>query len=744
VQQTKRGGFRRLAIVCALATAGVLTVGAHAAFAQTGTLEICKSSANGMSGRTFEFSINGGSTITVRGGRCSGPFSAPAGAVSITELVTTPATEVDSIVVRPSQRNLGLTGNTARVTVVDGSTAANETRITFTNVPGGGATGDLKICKLTDTPAFVGHLYTFHVNGGPAVSVEANSGADDASSWSCLLVGTFTVGTVVSVKEDIPAGQEIAFIDSDPPDRLVDFDTNTGVAHYLIGSGVTVALYDNEAVAPSGTGFIEVCKDAANLSGPNTPDPTVAGVPFDFTIDEPDQSSQDITVLGGQCSGPIVVAAGVVRVTEHPEPGFSLVDVFTIPNENLLDSNLTNGTADVEVAATDSSNFETQVHFVNEHQRGQLKLCKALGPSSSVLAGMTFNFEVDDPVPGNPDQHVSITANAQTQCKIVDYFPIGSTVEVDESLDFPGAQYIRASGPGCAYDEDGDLECEVTINPGINTLTVTNTALGKLEICKFVTGRPPTGAEANHQFIFRIDGGSPIRVRAGFCSPPQLVSVGDHTVTEGPELNYELDPDAPGHGIVVTPSAAEVNRNLLARSVTVTVLFAGDPTQIGQETRVDFYNRRKLAQIKVCKHITPGSVDSLGGKTFDYAVFINGVNVGGITGVGPEECKLLVYASGPLAGQPQSYPVINPDGTPVRAAVREFGQKEDLTPGGFHISDITVQGAAGHVHTQCTGTGTSRICTLFNLPITGNPANVEWDLGPGTNTAHFTNTSNDP
>jgi hypothetical protein len=733
VQGIKRGGLRRLAIVCALATAGVLTVGAHAAFAQTGTLEICKSSANGMSGREFQFSVSGGPTITVKGGRCSGPFSVPAGNRTITELPTTPATDVDSIVVRPSARNLGLTGNTATVLVPDGSTAANETRITFTNVPGGGATGDLKICKLTDTPAFVGRLYTFHVNGGPGISTEANNGADDPSSWSCRLVGTFTVGTVVSVKEDIPAGQEIAFIDSDPADRLVDFDTNTGLAHYLIGSGVTVALYDNEATPPSGTGFIEVCKDPARLDY-RTWDTTVLGVPFDFTIDEADQSSQDITVLGGQCSAPIAVAAGVTRVTEHATAGFSLVNVFTIPNDRLLDSNLINQTADVEVPVSDDPNDESQVHFVNEHQRGQLKLCKALGANSSVLEGKTFRFEVDDPVPGNPDQHVSITANAQTQCKIVDYFPVGSTVEVDESLDFPGAEYILASGPGCAYDEDGDLECEVTIKPGINTLTVTNTARGKLEICKFVTDRLDT-PESDHQFSFKIDGGATIKVRANRCSPPQLVSVGDHTVTESPETNYELDPAING-GIVVTPAAAEKSRNLLARSVTVTVPWAGDPSQLGQEVRVDYYNRIKRGQIKVCKHITPGSADSLGGKTFNYTVFVQGATGSPftLTGVGVEECRLIAHSSGEVL----SFPVIQPNGTRTRVRVHEAGAQNNTTTAGYRVSDITLQGGS-NLLTHCGGT--PRLCPAD----IGSPAvHAEFDLGPNTNTIHFTNTSNDP
>ena len=38
-----------------------------------------------------------------------------------------------------------------------------------------------------------------------------------------------------------------------------------------------------------------------------------------------------------------------------------------------------------EVPVSSSSNDETQVHFVNQHDRGQVKVCKILGPSSGAL-----------------------------------------------------------------------------------------------------------------------------------------------------------------------------------------------------------------------------------------------------------------------------------------------------------------------------------------------------------------------
>jgi hypothetical protein len=39
----------------------------------TGTIEICADAANGMTAKAFQYSLNGGSPITVNGGACSGP-----------------------------------------------------------------------------------------------------------------------------------------------------------------------------------------------------------------------------------------------------------------------------------------------------------------------------------------------------------------------------------------------------------------------------------------------------------------------------------------------------------------------------------------------------------------------------------------------------------------------------------------------------------------------------------------------
>ena len=115
---------------------------------------------------------------------------------------------------------------------------------------------------------------------------------------------------------------------------------------------------------------------------------------FDFTVSPPDGNSFDVTTFAGQCTEPFQVAAGIVRVTEHPRLNHTLVDAYPLPIDRFVDANLINGTLDVEVPVSASAADETQVHFVNRRDRGQLKVCKDLGPGSEALVGQAFNFTV--------------------------------------------------------------------------------------------------------------------------------------------------------------------------------------------------------------------------------------------------------------------------------------------------------------------------------------------------------------
>jgi hypothetical protein len=732
-------GLRRLAVLFGIATVGVLAVGAQAASANV--IEICKSSANGMSGRSFQYSVTGAAnTITVNGGRCSGPINVGAlTQTTITEGASNPGTDVASTTVRPSIRKVSEDLANRSVTVTTGATTSSETLVTFTNQPAGGNSGTLKVCKLTQTPAYLGRLFSFSVNGGPLVSTEANDAFDNPANWSCRILGTFPVGSNVVVHEAIPSGTEVQFIDSDPATALVDFNTSSGNGTYNIQAGVTVALFDDEPIPPSGTGTLEICKTAADL-GHGYADPDVHG-PFTFTVTDSALANYGPFTINvpspnyGQvyCTAPFTVAAGIATVTEGPSPGFDLVDVFTNPEDRLLTANLINRTADVEVPSSTDPNDETQVVFVNQTQRAQLKLCKTLGPGSSDLIGQ--KFAIDWTSDSGAYGTTWITAQATTQCVIVGNLPIGATVSLSEQN--PG-EFIDVSGPS-----------SITLAPGINTATFTNTARGLLEICKHAiadlnrTTTQPT-------FQFRVDGGGLINVRAGTCTPPMRVSVGAHTVSEVSSPNYELDPGSPAAvllgfdtngGIVVSPADREISRQLSSRSVTVNV-----PYGPNGETLVTFFNRVRQGQIKICKAITPGSVDSLGGKTFTYHVYVNGrtFTVGPIA---PGECQFVTDSF----GNPRNFPILDANLKPVTVGALE-DNATDATPtlGTFYVSRLALTGGT-NPQTNCQPalySPTGQHCKTFLATLTGfgtqQRVHIAWTLGPSVNAVTFTNTAGDP
>jgi hypothetical protein len=728
--EKRNGGFRRLAVLFAVASVGVLAVGAHAASAAS--IEICKSSANGNSGKIFTYHVNGGSSISVAGGRCSGAIQLAANTnTTITEDQSNPATDVASIVVRPSiwQVSQDLVG---RSVVVNPGVSTGSGLATFTNQPAGGNFGTLKICKLTQTPAFLGRLFSFSANGGPIVSTEANDAFDDPANWSCRILGTFQVGSNVTVRETIPAGVEVNFIDSDPATALVDFNTTTGTGIYKIGAGVTVALFDDEPTPPSGTGTLEICKTAAELA-PRYADPDVHG-PFTFTaVDSAGASYGPFTINVPNpnngliyCTAPFTVAAGVATVTEGSSPGFDLVDVFTNPSDRFLTANLINHTASVEVPSSLDPNDETQVVFVNQTQRAQLKLCKALGPGSADLIGQVFN--IDWSSSSGQSGTTAITAQAQIACVVVGNLPIGATVSLSEEN--PG-QFIDSSGPS-----------SITLASGMNAATFTNTARGLLEVCK----TPVVGLATQPVFQFRVDGGGIINVRAGSCNPAIRVSVGSHTVSEVANANFDVT------AINAIPASALASSSLANRTATVNVAYA-------QDVSVFFTNRIKVGNVKVCKFITPGSTDALNGKTFFFDVYV-GSNAPARIAVTPGSCTFVTDR----LGVPIDFPILQPNGSNTPVAVAEVNAATTGPPlgpplgppynvlappplGTYYVTGITVSGnkSGTTVETNCqsvTYSPTGQHCLLLTTAPAG-VVHVRWSLGPNVNAVNFTNTAGD-
>ena len=156
---------------------------------------------------------------------------------------------------------------------------------------------------------------------------------------------------------------------------------------------------------------------------------------FNFTVTDAAEAHLLVSAcIAGQCSEPIQVAAGVNPIVEHGTGNTVLTDVDAFPEDRLLTVNLINRTATVEVPVSDSPNDETQVYFYNELLRGQLKLCKALGPGSADLIGQKFELRATTS-PTRSTRSCStrqITAAATTQCKIYGFLPIGLPIKVDE------------------------------------------------------------------------------------------------------------------------------------------------------------------------------------------------------------------------------------------------------------------------------------------------------------------------
>ncbi len=687
MKQIRKGGFRRFAVVVAVAALGILAVGAQAASA--GTLEICKSGANGMAGKTFHYTVSPGGNalgynITPAGSGFTCTSVIDTGAANtqatVTESDVTTTSEVATIAVIPSSREIPGTKDLAlkKVTVSLGTTTFNETQVRYTNQPVGGNNGTLKVCKLTETPAFVGRLFSFQVGPvggplGPAVSTPANDSFDDPANWSCRILGTFQTGSHVAVHEQIPAGVEVQFIDTDPGANLVDFNTDTGDAEVIVGSGTTIVLYDDEPIPPTGTGFLEICKNP-----PGFQDPAVTGS-WHFTIT--DQNGDPVGPVGGvdvitnQCSFPLQVPAGILTVTETARAGFQLTSVFTTPTDALVNSNILNRTVDVEVPTSDDPADEVQVSFVNQAIRNQLKICKALGANSSVLIGQTFYFRVTDITdPAHPVAlgTTSVTAGATTQCVIFGNVPLGTIVQVDE--------VFGPDNPLTPFDESGQFitttsPATKTIGSGINTVTITNTAFGQMEICKNpVAGLRPA---AQPTFQFRIDNGGIISVRAGTCSPAKNVSVGNHTVTEVASSNYDVV------AITVNPAGRLVGApDLVNRTVTVNV-----PYGPSGETVVTYTNAIKTGTVKVCKTIpltSANSLSPLAGRTYNFNV--NVMTAPGNPGTFTPFPLSVTLADGVLSacsGFIGPFPVLQADGSNTI-----IGVQEGPSGGGFVVDDI--------------------------------------------------------
>jgi hypothetical protein len=226
----------------------------------------------------------------------------------------------------------------------------------------------------------------------------------------------------------------------------------------------------------------------------------------------------------------------------------------------------------------------------------------------------------------------------------------------------------------------------VTIGSGINVATVTNEALGTIEVCKnLVAGEAIPSPNVSFPFTIS-DGGVTISVSVPVnqCSLPETVPAGTATVTEGSVPDYHFV-NAAGNGTNLTSSPTS---NPATYSVT-----AGG---VGTETVATFTNAVNTGQFKICKLATDTILDGTS-FTFDSSYTVNGVTTSNSVQVMPNQCSNM---SPPI-------PVINADGSAVDVQVTEEANAS------AQVHSIVVSGS-GALISNNLATGTSS----FNLGTT--------------------------
>ncbi len=659
-----------------------------------GTLEVCKAAANGMSGRAFQFSVNGGAAFAVTGGGCSGPKSVASGTVTVVETAT-----ADTTVAAIKANHLvskDLSSRSVTVTVKAGSTPANETLVTYTNAPL--AVLGLKVCKAaaTNSPGLVGQSFSFSENGKAPFSVAAGT----VAAPNCGPVTKFKLGTVVNVAELATAGTFVSGI-TVSDGRGSNANTAAGTVTATIGAGVTVVTYTN-AVNPVGQlGYVEVCKSAA--------DEYVTGS-FDFTITGSAGFTASRSVLVDQCTEPIAVPAGQVTVSEAARFPYATTAIDVGPAGRLVSKNLANRATTVTVPVGDSST-ETLVTFTNATLTGQLKICKTLAPNSGALAGKSFRFFLN-PALGTASADTIVAGPAgSTTCVIhPEALPLGSAVSVVESGTASVTNTTVTVAPVSRDTGSAPPTANLTIGTGFTTATFTNQAYGTVEVCK-IAADPSTAIQT---FQFSVNGGAAISVKAGQCSLPIAVPAGTATVQEVAKPNFHL--------VGVTASGPTNDNRLVSGTnpVTVSVPFGG----VENETAVTFTNAVNTGQFKICKVSSEPTLQNVS-FDFTYAYELNFTVVTGTASLKPGQCSALSAPIPVVDGQGFTIPIGVTEGANPQTVVSNIAVANGLlVASSTMLQNVTFKVNQGFTTVTYTNVrrplGTIQICKNADDPSTAS------------------------
>jgi hypothetical protein len=663
--------------------AGAFTLPAQAAVGR-GTIEICKSSNNGMLGKSFSFtwvdSVAATGAVSVLGGGCSAPESVAGGNVTVTE-TQGGTTAVKAIRVSPISRLVS--DNLASGTVVAKAPAGGtETVITYANyVP----KAQLKVCKqaAADSTQLIGQPFSFTINGGTTFTVNAGP----FGSPNCSALTTYASGTNVAVAELQPAAHvSVNSITVTPPATNISTNLSARTVSLTVNSGVQVVTYTNQIDVSAQKGSIEICKSDSDI--------WVSGNSFSFTImDAAGASYGPFSVLDGQCTSAITMAQGPATITEAAQAPFYLGLVYD-SNGYLISQNDSNGTASVDVGAQTDT-----VWFVNDTQLGYVKVCKALSANSllpGALVGTTFVFDwTVAPSTGQASFSgtTSVVASATgPACKFIYSgigLPLGSIVTFSEE-----------STPNVVVSSASQT---VTVTAGTSEVIFTNTAEGTIEICKDAADSETLG-NGHNAFKFVVNGSINVTVNAGQCSRPIAVPAGTATVDELATLNF--------HEVSVTATGPTNDNRILfgtgvapdLNPITVSVPFSGTSIN-GNETLVTYTNAVNTGVFKICKQSSSSTLldESF---VFNWSYTLNNTPTVGQVTLSPGECG---YLNGSLSGTSPAIPVVGNSGAPVTVSV----SGDTDTTGGiwvlnglYYISSISFTGP-GLLTSSDTYTGAS-------------------------------------
>jgi len=312
-------------------------------------LRVCKVAGAGVPVNTPATFVVGGSSVTVAAGpgptgTCSDPVMVAANSsVAVHENVPS-NTQVTSITANGTGNLVSsdLPNGDALVQVGPGGTGLS---VTYTNQAL--TKGLLKVCKIAGPGVAVGAPYNFTASGTPFIITAGSS--TSAPPGNCAVVGSYPVGSTVSVDENVPANNQVDSISVEPSTAVVSGSTDltAGTVVVTIGSGVTEVTYTDKS-----TGFVEVCSGARG--------PGVTG-DFQFNV-----GGRLFSASVGQCTGPIEVPAGRLSVTEVLRSGFRVVRCTTFPAGALVTNCDHSKPSAVVRVAFGGISAQTVLTFLNE------------------------------------------------------------------------------------------------------------------------------------------------------------------------------------------------------------------------------------------------------------------------------------------------------------------------------------------------------------------------------------------